>query len=60
MVNQNKTKVIFSMSLAAQLKARGHRVLAEIPNPVNNKYISWIFEVDETFEEDFKNLQRKD
>ena len=58
--NQNETKIIFSMALAAQLMARGHQVVAEIPNPANKKLTSWIFAVDETFYEDFEKLQRRE
>lgn len=58
--NQNKTKIVFSMKIAAQLIRKGHKVMAEIPNPANKKYMSWIFAVDETFERDFQELVRKE
>lgn len=71
MTNQNKTnsrrleerssssKVIFSMAFAAQLISKGHEVIAEMPNPANNKYTAWVFKVDETFFEDFDEIQKR-
>lgn len=59
MIKQNETKVIFSMAIAAQLISKGHEVIAEIPNPANNKYTAWVFKVDETFFEDFDEIQKR-
>lgn len=60
MSNQNETKIIFSMALAAKLMELGHVSKCQMPNPNNKKFTAWVFEVDETFYEDFNRLQGKE
>ena len=60
MSKQNETKIIFSMALAAKLMELGHISKCQIPNPNHKKFTAWVFEVDETFYEDFNRLQGKE
>lgn len=53
---KEKTRVIFSMKVAAELIQRGHSVLMTMPNIKDPRYTVWVFGVDETFNEDFEEL----
>lgn len=55
-----ETQVVFKMRYAAQLMDMGHKVVEILPNPYSPKFKMWVFEVDETFEEDLNKLRRKE
>lgn len=57
MNKDKKTKVIFSMRIAAKLMEMEHKVLEILPNPKEPKYKMWVFEVDDTFDEDLSRLR---
>lgn len=63
MMSNSKLKVIFTMSIALELKSRGHKVIDIMPNPNKPEFNCWIFEIDETFIadlEDIVNIRRKE
>lgn len=53
-------KVVYRMDYAMKLKQKGHIIDSIMPNPKNNKYNVWIFQNDETFDADLKELIGKD
>jgi hypothetical protein len=53
----NKTIIIYSMKIATELINRGHIVLTTIPNSKDPRYTSWIFVIDDTFIDDFKEIK---
>jgi len=55
-----KTKLIFSIYYAAELIDLGHKVIKTVRNPVRPDLLAWLFEVDDTFEQDFRNIRRRE
>lgn len=45
------------MDIAIELQKLGHKVASTAANPNNSNYIIWIFEVDDTFYDDFNKLK---
>lgn len=60
MTKQNKYIMIYTVNLAMELKKRGHKIISTCPNPQRSDLTAWIFEKDETFEEDFNELLRRE
>jgi hypothetical protein len=60
MTKQNKYIMIYRMDLAMELIGLGHKVFQTCPNPQKSNLTAWIFEKDETFEEDFNRLLGKE
>lgn len=61
MTNTNtKYQMVYKMSYAISLIQMGHKVLMTTPNPRKPELTAWIFEKDETFEEDFNKLLGKE
>lgn len=58
MTNAKGTRMVFSMKYAGKLIKMGHKVLETLPNPRNPKLDMFLFAADETFDEDFRKLQR--
>lgn len=58
-MTKTKYQPVYRMDYAMALIAKGHVVSATIPNPQKSYLVTWIFEVDDTFEEDLKKLLRK-
>ena len=60
-MNTNKTKdeykMIYSLKIAMSLIKKGHKVITTIPNPEEPQYTTWIFQIDDTFEEDFQSIR---
>lgn len=56
-MSNSKIKVIFTMSLALELKKLGHKVVEIMPNPNKPEFNCWAFEVDETFIADLEELK---
>ena len=52
-----KTKIIFNMKFAGILMQKGHRLINTLPNPAAPRYNMFVFAVDDTLEEDFRELQ---
>ncbi len=55
-MQNTKTKIVYNMQYAIQMKILGHKVLTTMPNPKDNKYQCWIFEDDQTFDSDLSEL----
>lgn len=49
-------RMVYKLDYAMQLIEMGHSVHMTMPNPKNNNFTVWIFEVDETFERDLAML----
>ena len=49
---QQKTKIVYKMDYAIRMKLLGHKLLTTMPNPVDNHYQCFIFEDDQTFDQD--------
>lgn len=47
---------VYNMRYAMILKKMGHTCIDTMPNPKDNRYTVWIFEVDDTFEKDLSAL----
>jgi hypothetical protein len=56
MITNTKYKVVYRMNYALKLIEMGHIVHSTVPNPKNNKLMTWIFEIDDTLEQDFAQL----
>ena len=54
---KDKTKVIYSMRIAAELIQLGHNVLMTMPNIKDTRYTVWVFGMDDTLEADFEALK---
>jgi hypothetical protein len=52
--------MVYKMDLAMELIRLGHKVFQTCPNPLRSDLTAWIFEKDETFEEDFNMLLGKE
>lgn len=59
MTNPSGTRMVFSMKYAGQLIKMGHEVLETLPNPRKPELDMFLFKADDSFDEDFKKLQRK-
>lgn len=59
MTNSRDTRIVFSMRLAGMLIKQGHKVIETLPNPRNPQVSMFLFQADETFDEDFKKLQEE-
>lgn len=55
-MTNTKYKVVYRMDYALKLIERGHIVHSTVPNPKNNKLMTWIFEIDDTLEQDLAQL----
>ena len=55
-MTNTKYKVVYRMDYALKLIERGHIVHSTVPNPKNNKLMTWIFEIDNTLEQDLAQL----
>jgi hypothetical protein len=55
-----KYSIIYKMDLAMEMIKRGHKVFTTMPNPQRPQLTAWVFEKDETFNEDFKKLLGKE
>ena len=55
-MTNTKYKVVYRMSYALKLIEMGHIVHSTVPNPKNNKLMTWIFEIDDTLEQDLAQL----
>lgn len=53
----SKYKTVYKMDIAIELQKLGHKVASTAANPNNSNYIIWIFEVDDTFYDDFNKLK---
>lgn len=60
MTNPNGTRMIFSMKYAGKLISLGHEVLEILPNPRKPELDMFLFKADDTFDEDFEKIQRKE
>lgn len=49
-------RMVYKLDYAMQLINMGHKVHMTMPNPKNENFTVWIFEVDETFERDLAML----
>lgn len=49
-------RMVYKLNYAMQLIEMGHKVHMTMPNPKNENFTVWIFEVDETFEQDLAML----
>ena len=55
-MTNTKYKVVYRMNYALKLIEMGHIVHSTVPNPKNNKLMTWIFELDNTLESDLEKL----
>jgi hypothetical protein len=55
-MTNTKYKIVYRMDYALVLIEKGHIVHSTVPNPKNNKLMAWIFEIDDTLEEDLAKL----
>ena len=46
--------IVYKMSIAMKLIELGHKVFTTMPNPQKPHLICWVFEWDETIEEDIR------
>ena len=56
MINTKQYRMVYKLNYAMQLINMGHKVHMTMPNPKNENFTVWIFEVDETFERDLAML----
>lgn len=56
MTNTKQYKMVYKLNYAMRLIEMGHKVHMTMPNPKNENFTVWIFEVDETFEQDLAML----
>ena len=49
-------KIVFRMTYAAKMRMLGHKLLSTMPNPNDSRYTCWIFEDDDTFDQDLHNI----
>ena len=59
-MTNTKYKVVYRMKYALKLIEMGHIVHSTVPNPKNNKLMTWIFELDNTLEQDLAQLMAND
>lgn len=59
-MTKTKYQPVYRMDYAMALIEKGHNVVSTVPNPQKNYLVTWIFEVDATFERDFAELLRKE
>ena len=52
--NRKEHTIVYKMSIAMKLIELGHRVFTTMPNPQKPRLTAWIFEWDETIEEDIR------
>lgn len=55
-MQRTKTKIVYNMQYAIELKLKGHQVITTMPNPKNDKLICWIFNRDQTFDSDLSDI----
>jgi hypothetical protein len=58
MTKPNKYVMIYRLDYAMELKKLGHEIVETCPNPRNSTLTAFIFEKDESFEEDFNTILR--
>lgn len=46
--------IVYKMNIAMQLIEKGHRVFTTMPNPQKPRLTAWIFERDDTIEDDLR------
>lgn len=51
-----KHRIVYRMDYALILQEKGHKVAGVMPNPQKSEYNTWIFECDDTLEDDLKLL----
>lgn len=51
-----QTRVVYKQLYAAQLIKRGHQVIEILPNPRFPQNNMWLFEADDTFDNDLKEI----
>lgn len=51
-----KHRIVYRMDYALILQKKGHKVTGVMPNPQKPEYNTWIFECDDTLEDDLKLL----
>lgn len=44
------------MQYAIKMKLKGHKVITTLPNPVDSRYLCWVFEDDQTFDSDLHEI----
>ena len=49
-----KHAIVYKMSIAMKLIELGHRVFTTMPNPQKPKLTTWVFEWDDTIEQDIR------
>lgn len=52
----NQIRIVYKMQYAIKMQLLGHTLLNKIPNPTNENYDCWIFELDNTFDSDLHEL----
>lgn len=52
--------IVYKMNLAMAMIKKGHKVFTTMPNPQRPQLTAWVFEKDETFDKDFKELLGKE
>lgn len=53
---ESKVKTIYKPWLAAKLRDMGHKIIKQRADERNPMYDCWDFEVDDTFEEDLRQI----
>ena len=53
---KTKYRIVYKLDFYLALIEKGHQVATTIPNPKNNALVAWIFEEDDTFDEDLAEL----
>lgn len=51
-----EVKIVYKRDYAASMIALGHKFIDTMPNPIDDRYICWIFEDDETFYDDLHEI----
>ena len=57
---KSKYKIIYKMDYAMKLIAKGHNVSGTSPNPKRPLLTMWIFENDDTLEQDLQEIIEED
>lgn len=55
-IMNKKHRIVYRMDYALILQEKGHKVAGVMPNPQKPEYNTWIFECDDTLEDDLKLL----
>ena len=55
-MNKIKPKIVYKMSDPIKLKLKGHKAVTTLPNPVDSRYLCWVFEDDQTFDSDLHEI----